>query len=275
MSLAKTLAKDWLPPAVLRALVSRPGIRFTGDFSSWPEAAACATGYDSELILERVLAATLKVKNGDAAYERDSVLFERTEYVWPVTTALMWAAARNHGELHVLDFGGSLGSSYFQNRALLAPLHAVSWGIIEQPAFVRAGRKHVEDDRLRFWESIDDCLAQRKPNVILLSSVLQYLENAYETLRQLAAARASVIVLDRTPFADDGVERIAIQEVPPSIYPASYPMRVLSTAAVLDALGPAYRSVATFTSPEGSVRTSALQFSFMGMILELTGDERH
>ena len=275
MNFAKTIAKDWLPPAVLRALVSRPGIRFTGDFSSWSEAAARATGYGSELILERVLAAALKVKNGEVAYERDSVLFERTEYVWPVTTALMWAAARNHGELHVLDFGGSLGSSYFQNRALLEPLHSVSWGIIEQPAFVLAGRRYLEGDRLRFWESIDDYLADRNPTVILLSSVLQYLEDPYKVLRQLEATLASVIVLDRTPFSEDGVERIVIQEVPPSIYPASYPMRVLSTAAVLDAIGPAYRSVASFPSLDGTVRTSALQFSFTGMILELTGDGRH
>lgn len=272
MSRIRSLAKDWVPPVLLRALSFGPRVTFAGDFGSWSEAAARSTGYDSQLILERVLAATLKVKNGEAAFERDSVVFNKIEYVWPVTAALMWAAARHDGELNVLDFGGSLGTTYFQNRALLEPLRAVRWGIVEQPAFVEAGRKYVQDERLRFYSSIPACLADGKPNIVLLSSAIQYLDEPYPVLRSLAAAGASVIVLDRTPISEDDRERIVIQQVHPLIYPASYPMRILSMASVLAALGPAYRMVASFTAPEGKVQADSCQFSFMGMILHSASD---
>ena len=39
-----------------------------------------SSGYDSQLILDKVLTSTLKVKNGEAAYERDSVLFDEIQY---------------------------------------------------------------------------------------------------------------------------------------------------------------------------------------------------
>lgn len=272
MSRIRSLAKDWAPPALLRALAPSPAVALAGDFASWSEAAQRAVGYDSQLILDRVLAATLKVRNGEAAYERDAVVFERIEYVWPVATALMWAAARHAGELSVLDFGGSLGSTFFQNRALLAPLRSVRWGIVEQPAFVAAGRKYVQDERLRFYDSIDDCITDARPNVVLLSSTIQYLEDPYAVLRSLAGAGASVVVLDRTPFSDDGRERIVIQQVPPSIYPASYPMRIVSMASVLAALRPSYRLAASFAAPEGKGRVQGLHFSWMGMILEADSD---
>jgi hypothetical protein len=47
-----------------------------GDFQSWNEAQSKTTGYDSEIILEKCKNALLKVKSGEAVYERDSVLFD-------------------------------------------------------------------------------------------------------------------------------------------------------------------------------------------------------
>ncbi len=127
MNALRALARDWFPPAVVR-LIRRGrgpqqdgGLRFEGDFATWEEASAQCAGYDAEDILAKVLAATLKVKSGEAACERDSVLFDDIEYAWPVLAGLMWAAARNGGKLNVLDFGGALGSSYFQNRKFFGP----------------------------------------------------------------------------------------------------------------------------------------------------------
>ena len=56
------------------------------------------------------------MKRGEAVFESDSVLFDEIKDSWPVTAALMCAAARSNGELYFLDFRWSLGSSYFQNR---------------------------------------------------------------------------------------------------------------------------------------------------------------
>ena len=112
---------------------------WSGDYTDWQTALQKGTGYNATNILELVKEATLKVKNGEAVYERDAVLFDTIEYSWPLLSGLMLAAAKNKGSLNVVDFGGSLGSSYFQNRFYLRELESVSWNVIEQPAFVDCG----------------------------------------------------------------------------------------------------------------------------------------
>src|SRR5690349_12566766 len=113
---AKELARNWLPPILyerLKPIVKR-GVYFSGSYPDWEHANAHATGYDSAPILEHVKRSALKVKNGEAAFERDSVAFVETQYSFPVLAALLRAGTEDHGRLSVLDFGGSLGSSYFQ-----------------------------------------------------------------------------------------------------------------------------------------------------------------
>lgn len=225
MSSMKLLVKDWLPPALLRVArrLRGKGIRFEGNYKTWEEAAAQCTGYDAGPILDKVLAGTLKVKSGEAVFERDSVLFDEIQYSWPVTAALIWAAARNNGELHVLDFGGSLGSSYFQNIKFLSKLRKLSWSVVEQSKFVEIGREHISDGVLSFSANIDESCKNITPNVVLLSSVLQYLPNPFSVLENLSKKKISFIVVDRTPFSNDAVGKIKIQHVPASIYSASYP----------------------------------------------------
>jgi len=225
MSFIRPLLEDWLPPALVRAVrqLRGKGIRFEGNYKTWEDAAARCTGYDAESILDKVLEATLKVKRGEAVFERDSVLFDEIQYSWPVTAALMWAAARNNGKLHVLDFGGSLGSSYFQNRKLLSKLQKLSWTVVEQSKFVEMGRAQISDNVLNFSVDIDDCCQKFQPNLILLSSVLQYLPDPFTVLENLARKQIKLIVLDRTPFSNDLIPKIKIQYVPAEIYSASYP----------------------------------------------------
>ena len=94
---------------------SKNNTSFEGSYSTWQEADAHCNCYDNGDILEKVHSATLKVKNGESVYERDSVIFDQIEYSWPILTGLMWAAAQNSGCLKVLDFGSSLGSSNLEN----------------------------------------------------------------------------------------------------------------------------------------------------------------
>jgi len=54
---------------------------------------SASTGYDNDMILEKTRLALLKVKNGEAAYERDSVVFEDIQYAWPLLAGLLWVAA--------------------------------------------------------------------------------------------------------------------------------------------------------------------------------------
>ena len=137
----KSLLRDILPPVFLRVMkkIFRTGIVFHGDYSTWDEAVKASTGYDQLNIFEKTKNSTLKVKLGEEVYERDSVIFDHIEYSLPVLAGIMFAAAKDEGRLSVLDFGGSLGSSYFQNREFLTLLPNVQWGIVEQPHYVNYG----------------------------------------------------------------------------------------------------------------------------------------
>lgn len=232
----RAVTKDLVPPAIVRllrrALRRAPDRTLFGEFATWGDARAASGGYDDASILERVRDSTLQVMRGDAVYERDSVVFDHIEYAWPVLSALMWAAARDGGRLHVLDFGGSLGTSYFQNRRFLGALHDVRWGVVEQPHYVACGNEMVTSGALAFFETVGACAAALPPNVALLSSVLQYVPRYEAVVDQVASAQPSVIVVDRTIVNRSGRDRIHVQTVPPSIYAASYPCRSISEQAL-------------------------------------------
>lgn len=212
----------------LRGKLSTSTFGLIGDFHSWEEAMAASTGYDSDLILEKTKAALIKVKNRNAAYERDSVLFDKIHYSWPLLAGLMWVAAQNKGSLNVLDFGGSFGSTYFQNRFFLSSLSTLRWNIVEQPAHVRVGKELFEDNSLKFYGSVDECVSDTTPNVVLLSGVLQYLKNPYEIITTLFQLPGITIIIDRTPFWNGDHDKLRVQRVDPNIFDASYPIWVLS-----------------------------------------------
>ena len=250
MSYFKPFLRNWIPP-VMRSWVQHlrgRGICFEGEFPTWEAACARCTGYSANDILAKVLAATLQVKQGTAAFERDSVLFEEIEYVWPVVAGLTTVAARNAGTLNVLDFGGALGSSYFQHLRLLSTLPSVRWNIVEQPHYVEAGQAFIQDKQLRFYTSIEECLAENRPNVILLSSVLQYLAEPAETFRTLLDVGADSVILDRTIINDSMSDRIYVQRVPSFIYSASYPCRSFSESRLLTVACAKYHLTADFQS---------------------------
>lgn len=175
--------------------------------------------------MERVRESLLRVKRGTAAYERDSVLFDRVEYAWELLAALMWVAARHKGQLRLIDFGGSLGSSYYQNRSFLQQLDLVSWNIVEQTHFVEVGKRDFESHELYFFSTMSDCLSVKPIDCVLLSSVLQYLSDPLSVIDEICRLGIETVVVDRCGFTLDGAERITVQRVPEKIYKASYPCR--------------------------------------------------
>lgn len=199
-------------------------IWFRGHYSSWADARKASSGYDAPAILGKVRAATLAVISGSAASERDSVALQRIEYSLPLLVSLLYVATRCHNRLELLDFGGSLGSSYWQNRKFLTKLGRVRWSVVEQRHFVEVGQADIANDVLRFYTSIDACLANERPNIALLSSVLQYLESPFDLLGEMLAKALDFVVLDRTSFfVEDLADRITVQHVHPSVYQGSYP----------------------------------------------------
>jgi len=233
---------QWCPPALAqlaRSLAERAAghtngvdqFRFEGQYSSWSEAAALSVGYSSPVIFEKTLAATLKVRSGEAAFERDSVTFERPDYPLFLISSLLRVAAVSGGRLSILDFGGALGSSYYQCRAFTAAVRDLRWAIVEQPHYVKFGQSELATDVLRFHGTIDDCARVEKPNVAVLSGVLSIVEKPYEIIDQITAHRIEHVIVDRqalVPSFAPEQERVCVETVPPYIYEGSYPFWLLS-----------------------------------------------
>jgi putative methyltransferase (TIGR04325 family) len=238
------LLKKILPESIKRG-ISGFFYGWHGNYSSWNEAVKMSSGYSSETIVKTVSDSSAKVRDGLAAYERDSVVFEQAEYSFPVLSGLLWIAAQNKGLLRVLDFGGSLGSSYFQNKKFLDKIPEVHWCIIEQPQFVKEGLSKFSTDRLQFFNSAEDCLTSKEIDVILLSSVLQYIEEPFRLLENLTSKGIKYLIIDRTPFVK-GKDRITIQKVHPLIYKATYPCWFFNKGKFINFLGKDYELIADF-----------------------------
>ena len=220
----KIIVKELFPPILLklfRTYMHRYG--FSGNYDSWEDAFQKTAGYDSEVILEKVKNAMLKVKEGRSVYERDSVLFDKIHYSWQLLAGLLRIAALNNNRLSVLDFGGSLGSSYYQNKVFLSDLDELRWSVVEQDAFVRCGKDYFETKHLKFYFDIETCRNHEKPDVIILSGVLQYLKQPYQFIDNILKERFEHIIIDRTSLLLANEDRLTIQKVPPKIYRGSYP----------------------------------------------------
>ena len=220
---------------------------WSGNYTTWEDAAAKSSGYNSEVILEKCKKSLLKVKRGEAVYERDSFLFNEIHYSWGLLAGLQRAALENDGTLCVLDFGGSLGSTYYQNREFLSSIKNIQWCIVEQSHFVACGKEYFEDENLKFYDTIEDCLAKHDPTVLILSGVIHILEKPYDWILKFNSLKIKYIIIDRTPFTDLDHDILTIQNVPAEIYNASYPSWFFSEPKFILAFNN-YRLQATFES---------------------------
>jgi len=261
----KYFIKSLLPPILFNVLQKYRTQKYgwKGDYLTWQQAKNASTGYDTDKIIDAVKNALLKVKKGEAVYERDSVIFDEIQYSWPLLAGLMFVAVKL-GEVKVLDFGGSLGSTYYQNKKFLDRIESVSWSIVEQERFVEAGKTEFEDNRLNFFHTVDECVIKNRPNVLLLSSVLQYIEKPYELLDDILKHDFEYILIDRNPFVNLR-EKITLQVVSPAIYEASYPCHFFNEERFIEYFAKKqYLIVETFISNDGKNNDCI----FKGMILE-------
>jgi putative methyltransferase (TIGR04325 family) len=181
--------------------------------------------------------------------------------------ALLLAGARE-GRLSVLDFGGALGSSYFQNRGTLGHLRDFKWGVVEQAHIAACGRQHVAAGPLAFFDTMQDCVRAIAPNFALLSGVLSYLEKPLPMLDDVLALGLPFVCLDRSFVALEGGSRLTVQVVPPSIYEASYPCWILDEKEILARAGGAYRLAWDFDSLDGGeIVLDGLRGRFKGYLL--------
>lgn len=195
-----------------------------GDYQTFAEANQIAKGYNEQSIVEKIKETTRKVVSGEVAYERDGIVYDNPKMNFAMLSTLLHVAAENNCNLTVLDFGGSLGTTYNHKKQFLKSVHNLNWCIVEQPNYVEIGRKEFEHDRLHFYYSLEECLQHHHPDIIIFSGVIQYIEKTYELLDQIRMSGVKYLYIDYIAFNDEDRDRIAIQHVPPEFYgtPASY-----------------------------------------------------
>ncbi len=216
----KSLIKKITPPFIFDSVKKMmTSSQWSGDFKSWAEASAQCTGYSEKDILEKLIHSQRVVSEGRATFERDTVLFFKEEYNFPVLASLFRTTKQ---DLSVVDFGGALGSTFFQNRKALESLIS-KWAVVEQPQFVEAGIREFQDERLVFFSDLKEAVQSIRPQVLFSSSTLQYLEKPFEMIEKMILLDVPFILLDRISFHQFPQTRLTVQKVPEEIYDASYP----------------------------------------------------
>jgi putative methyltransferase (TIGR04325 family) len=200
-----------------------------GNYATWDAAEKDCDGYDSAAITARVVDATRQVRDGKAAFERDSVLFFEEEFDNDLLAILSGIKDKldEKTPLVILDFGGALGSTYWQHRRIFKEWD-LKWIVVEQAHFVELGQSEFSNTQLSFAFSIEEACAVSKPQLVLFNSVLQYLSQPSIFLEVVENQGIESIFIGRTPTYSGNTDRIMQQIVPPKIYKASYPSWVFS-----------------------------------------------
>lgn len=212
-------------------------VRYIGEYSTWEEAAEECAGYDDNAIISKVIDAIEKVRRGEAVWERDSCLFYEAKYVYRVCAAILRCAVQNR-RVRLLDIGGSLGSTWFQNREYLTDVENLEYIVAEQDHFVEYGHKNLEDGTLKFISSLEPWERMERFDVILMSGSLQYIPQYEEVINRIKVAKPRYIVIDRFLVSDR--KRICIETVPEEIYFSSYPVVIFSKDEVPNLFGGDY-----------------------------------
>lgn len=206
---------------------ARALVKYEGVFDDWESALGKCTGYDANEIFEKVMASAIAVRDGKACYERDSVLFYETKYNYPLVLHICGIAKEYANQINIIDWGGSLGSAYFQNRKLLQVFNITyKWTVIEQEHFVAFGKNNLCDQHLGFEYNLQMVRNIEKYNCIIFGSVLQYINFSDELLEQVVKLMIPYIIIERTPLGDK--DYYLVERVKEPIYEASYPLHVLN-----------------------------------------------
>ena len=248
-------------------ITKRRPLRFIEVSSDWKAASQTIRGYEDEEIISSVVQSTRAVRSGQAAFERDGVLFESVQYVWPVLSGLLWAKARCADSLRVLDFGGALGSHFWQYRQFLDDLPDTQWAVVEQHGMVTAGNREFSAPGLTFHESVAEASRAMSPNIVLASGSLCYVSEPDAILDSFAKSGAEVLVLDRVPVHGGQDTVLAKQQLGRGKTTKGYLAWIMSQRQLLERISTEWNIVTTFPSLDRDWKTNRGRwFHWMGLL---------
>lgn len=250
---------------LVRLLLRRTS-RFSGNFENWILASNAAGGYDNPRIAKKSFeAARFSFENKTKA-ERDGVVLDQAPAPFPMLVALLLSMLDNKTKLSVVDFGGGFGTHYYQALPFLGRYKSIHWYVVEQPLMVELASSHFSDEGLFFGSCLEKALESNKPNIVIFSGVLQYIENPADVINAVIRSGVQYVFVDRTPFINKKYDEISVQRVPKVFGEASYPVRLFSDVNFKNYF-PGFEEVSEFEAIDGVMGFWGRWIDFKGMIL--------
>jgi putative methyltransferase (TIGR04325 family) len=226
------LATDWLLPPKIKVLVRVLLSRFIGftKVGSWESAVAKSSGYESANVVEPIVAAAKRIQDDTQASN-----FLTTRYQ-QIATGMLYCISQgrlNSGEpIRVLDVGGG-GADYFNQFQEFAPHINFDWTVLETPALAEAMSNEFGRNltNLRWVSSIEN--TNETYDVILCSSVFQYVEKPFELLATLVK-KSGFLIVNRISLVDSSEHFVAVQRIITNGKRASYPVHFFAEKKFLN-----------------------------------------
>lgn len=216
-------------------------------YDDWETASLFARDVNSKEFIAKKYAAVEDVLVGRAAFERDSVVFDKPTIHWPFLASLMRCIALKNEAITIVDFGGGFGSLCLQHSSVLEGFQ-VRWNIIELEGIVELG-KQLDIPNTKFYHDINEMSGEKVPDLVIFSGVLQYLSEPYSIINQITDLGVRWIIVDRTPFWYHNMDRVALQRVPTEITDAIYPYWIFAKEKFLTHLMDDYHYKIIFEFP--------------------------
>jgi putative methyltransferase (TIGR04325 family) len=125
-------------------------------------------------------------------------------------------ASRGTDRVSILDWGGGLGFHWLLSRALLPDEVEVDYHCKEVPSLCAEGRSTLPEVE---FHADDSCL-ERRYDLVLASSSLQYAEDWTRLLGRLATATGGYLLVNRVPVTAGGPSFVTRQRLHASGLPA-------------------------------------------------------
>lgn len=215
------------------------GYGWYGNYLTWNRALAKTSGYNSDSIHDVNLEVTKRVLNGEGTYVRDGAIFFDRSYDFHILTYIL-AKSSPQGSvgLNFIDFGGNYASFYIKNRDFIEKYIQIDYRVIELKELVDRSESIASHFRgLSFHYDLESALNKFNSDnsMLLLSSVLGYIDDYQNLLSSLLKQGFSYVFVDRTLVTSSDGNRICVQKVHPALVKkSSYPCRIFSEKSLIE-----------------------------------------
>ena len=227
-------------------------------FNNWQTAQNQSDGYATDPVLASIVKASRTVAQGDALYDRDGVTYHTFAENAHLVAALRHILEKE-GRFQVLDFGGSLGSTYRQHRWFLSDMTDFVWCVVEQSPFVETGKRLFENNKLKFDTTISSAFKQYKPNIALLSNALQRIEQPNAVLDELMQLDIPYLFIDQIPTIKGRENRITQSVFPAKKCKSSYPSWLFAEDVFKEKLQQYYRILDEFDANDAQLNLNGVR----------------